>query len=279
MEWTNEAVFQFLEAYQMEPCIWNPGHPLHKNRNEVTDAWKRILEGLQFNCTLTELKKKKDSLMASFRMLLNKKKCYIKSGNGTDEVFKPNWFAYETMENFLAPVYHCNTTINTETTMEGELCDQEPENGDFEAGAIKEMNYKEIPRQHTASASASGISTVRLKNTTENTATRMHKRCRDTFGAEKCPNEAFNLLKDISKKKQQLADDDECDMYAALLARKLRKFDDVQREILMNQIDNLVFERRMAFTSQTYIATATLSPTSNSIPFSPSHSPSSPSSI
>lgn len=114
MEWTNESVIQFLEEYQTEPVIWDPQHPDHRNRNKVADAWERLHKSLNFNCNISELKKKKDSLMASFRMLLNKKKKSVKSGMGTEELFKPNWFAYEAMEKFLASVYHCSLTINTE---------------------------------------------------------------------------------------------------------------------------------------------------------------------
>lgn len=114
MEWTNKTVMAFLEGYQAEPCIWDPQHPHHRNRNKVGDAWQRLHDALGLNCSVNDLKKKKDSLMSSFRMLLNKKKKCIKSGMGADELFKPNWFAFQTMEKFLAPVYHCNPTINTE---------------------------------------------------------------------------------------------------------------------------------------------------------------------
>ncbi|KAF2889012.1 hypothetical protein ILUMI_17161, partial [Ignelater luminosus] len=131
MEWTNKAVIQFLEAYQAEPCIWNLQHPDHRNRNKVADAWQRLREDLNFNCSLNDLKKKKDSLMASFRMLLNKKK---KCGMDGDKLFKPNWFAFETMEKFLAPVYHYSTTIKTETV--AIETDTENEKGSIDAGRV-----------------------------------------------------------------------------------------------------------------------------------------------
>lgn len=113
MEWTNEIIMTFLEYYQGERCIWDPQHPEHKNRNKINDAWQRLHAELNLNCTVAELKKKRDSLMTSFRMLLNKRKQSIKSGMSTDEIFKPTWFAYETMEKFLGAVYHCGPTVNT----------------------------------------------------------------------------------------------------------------------------------------------------------------------
>nr|CAH7767777.1 unnamed protein product [Callosobruchus chinensis] len=39
--------------------------------------------------------------MASFRACLNKVKQSLKSGAGTDEIYKPPWFAYEKMATFL----------------------------------------------------------------------------------------------------------------------------------------------------------------------------------
>nr|CAI5832320.1 unnamed protein product [Callosobruchus analis] len=50
--------------------------------------------------------------MAMFRQLLNKVKSSLKSGAGRNDIFKPSWFAYETMANFLLPVYSARDTIN-----------------------------------------------------------------------------------------------------------------------------------------------------------------------
>nr|CAH7752966.1 unnamed protein product [Callosobruchus chinensis] len=101
MEWSNETFFEFLERYENEPVIWNASLPTHKNRNDIYDAWKRIEVKMGNKYTVTELKKKKDSLMASFRACLNKVKQSLKSGAGTDEIYKPPWFAYEKMATFL----------------------------------------------------------------------------------------------------------------------------------------------------------------------------------
>lgn len=73
MEWTNELTLKFLELFENEPVIWNPRIPDHKNRNKVADAWINIQRQLSVDCSVTELKKKKESLMAMFRQLLNKR--------------------------------------------------------------------------------------------------------------------------------------------------------------------------------------------------------------
>lgn len=114
MEWSNEVVLEFLDLYAEEPIIWFSKHPNHKNRNAVQDAWKRIEEKISITCSTKDLKKKKDSLMATFRPLLTKVKATSGTGSGAAEVFKPTWFAYEKMDSFLRDVYKPRATENTE---------------------------------------------------------------------------------------------------------------------------------------------------------------------
>lgn len=71
-DWSNEFTLKFLELYQNEPVIWDPMHLYHKDRKQINDAWVRLRE--QLECPVTEIKKKKDSLMATFRGHLRKKK-------------------------------------------------------------------------------------------------------------------------------------------------------------------------------------------------------------
>jgi len=114
-DWSNEFTLKFLELYQNEPVIWDPMHLYHKDRKQINDAWVRLSR--QLECPVTELKKKKDSLMATFRGHLRKKKASIRSGAGVNDIYKPIWFAYEYMESFLSPVYECQSTINTQDTV------------------------------------------------------------------------------------------------------------------------------------------------------------------
>nr|CAI5828347.1 unnamed protein product [Callosobruchus analis] len=101
MEWTNDLTLEFLTLLENEPGIWNPRIPDHKNRNKATDAWTNIYTQFGVECSVDELKRKKESLMAMFRRLLNKVKSSLKSYAGSDDIFKPSWFAYETMANCL----------------------------------------------------------------------------------------------------------------------------------------------------------------------------------
>ncbi len=105
-------MLSFLEFYQSEPVLWDPTHAHHKDKKRINDAWQRISNSM--GCSVHKLKKKKDSLMATFRAHLRKKKAAMRSGAGTCDTYKPVWFAYEYMESFLGPLYECNTTRNSQ---------------------------------------------------------------------------------------------------------------------------------------------------------------------
>lgn len=63
---------------------------------------------------IADLKKKKESLMATFRQHLKKKKASLLSGSGEDEIYKPIWVFYDVMEAFLGNMYECTSRLNTE---------------------------------------------------------------------------------------------------------------------------------------------------------------------
>lgn len=79
---------------------------------QVNDAWIRIAD--KINIPINELKKKKESLMTTFRMHHKKKTQSIKSGMGEDERYNPIWPYYEPLEAFLKDIYLCSSVINTE---------------------------------------------------------------------------------------------------------------------------------------------------------------------
>lgn len=114
MEWSNDLIVEFLELYEGEPAIWNPKDPKHKNRNLVHDSWKRIESNLSVKCSVADLKKKKETLMATYRKLLQKVKRSSGTGSGTDDVYKPDWFAFEYMHKFLHGIYKPIETKNSE---------------------------------------------------------------------------------------------------------------------------------------------------------------------
>jgi len=117
MEWSNDLVSEFLELYEKEPSIWNPSDPWHKNRNNIQDSWKNISDNLSVKFSISELKKKKDSLMSTFRKLASKVRASKKTESGTDDVYKPDWFANEKMATFLHGVFQPRMTISSEVNI------------------------------------------------------------------------------------------------------------------------------------------------------------------
>lgn len=112
--WTNEAVLEFLSLYEKHSVIWDAQNMNHKNRNIVNDAWNDIQREFSLDCTLDILKKKKESLMSTYRTLKKKVVVSEKSGTSTDDLYKPSWFAFSFMDGFLKNVGIIRRTINTE---------------------------------------------------------------------------------------------------------------------------------------------------------------------
>lgn len=94
MEWDNSFTLQFKSLYEKEEAIWNPRDPNHKNKLKVADAWENICKSLSKDISVVELKKKKESLMSTYRNLYQKVLQSKKSGAGSDEVYKPTWFCF-----------------------------------------------------------------------------------------------------------------------------------------------------------------------------------------
>ncbi|KAJ8937238.1 hypothetical protein NQ314_011993 [Rhamnusium bicolor] len=105
-QWSNERVLEFLELYQAEPLLWNPMIRDHKNRNAVADTWQRVKTNFSMPCTINEFKKKRESLMSTYRLYYKKTKESIRLGAATSEIFRSTWFAYELMDSFLGPIYN-----------------------------------------------------------------------------------------------------------------------------------------------------------------------------
>lgn len=117
-EWDNELILSFLEMYKNEPILWDPNHVHNKDKKRTNDAWVRISECIDI--PVSELKKKKESLMATFRSHLRRKNAGIKSGVSEDDLHRPVWYAYEFMEEFLAPVYNQKKTVNSQSKVSDE---------------------------------------------------------------------------------------------------------------------------------------------------------------
>ncbi|KAH9642782.1 hypothetical protein HF086_010435 [Spodoptera exigua] len=232
ISWSNEETFKFIDLYQSEPAIWDPNNALHKDKNKVNDAWNRIADSLQI--PVSELKKKKETLMSAFRMHLKKKQDSIRSGMGEEEIYKPIWVFYDAMEAFLKGKYTCKSITSTDEqrAVIGQQTEEKTETpSDARSNTeTKDMNIK-IPVQRRRS-----VKPPELEK------------------ADKEMSKAFNTLNQaILNKDQQNKKEDDCDLYGRLLANKLRKYSDNERQDIMYDIDGLLLKRRRN-TSPQYVS-------------------------
>jgi hypothetical protein len=70
MSWSNALILEFVSIYEGYPIIWDPKHVGHKN--EVADAWEEIHKKMSTPVSVTDLKKKRDALMATYRSIKHK---------------------------------------------------------------------------------------------------------------------------------------------------------------------------------------------------------------
>ncbi|XP_028143552.1 zinc finger protein 391 [Diabrotica virgifera virgifera] len=230
MSWSNEETFNFIKLYQSEPTIWDPNNPLYKDKNKVNDAWDRIVYAIQI--PVPELKKKKESLMAAFRLNRKKKLDSIRSGMRGDEIHKPVWVFYDAMEAFLEGVYECKTNISTEGETNSLLREQ------------KTANTGELRKQEIGiSNGAKSNSETNDKKVTIRVVGRHDVKPPEILnGIKPLDPHAVNTFNQIMLKKEQKTED-ECDLYGRLFANKLRKFSEFERQEIMYEVDGILLRR------------------------------------
>lgn len=105
-------VIEFIELMQGEPCLWKT-RKNNVSRNLVRAAWFRIKNGFSVPVTIEDLKRKKNCLLAQYRDYKRKIKKSINSGS--EEIYRPSWFAFDSMNSFLGAVYDQDQPpLNTE---------------------------------------------------------------------------------------------------------------------------------------------------------------------
>ncbi|XP_077286545.1 uncharacterized protein LOC143911526 [Arctopsyche grandis] len=200
--WSKDRELSLLECFQAEPILWQSKHKDYKKKNLVHNAWKRI--GAIMCIPLTECKKKKDSLMSSYRGYKKKVKDSIHSGAGSSEVYKPIWFAYDVIGSFLGEGLHCKEMINSERSS---VNDNE-----------ERSSSRNIDSQNTVSRSIR-----RQKNPPELlTAEEVVKDAHDT------------LITTLSTR--EFEEDDECDLHGKIVAKMLRKLPEDERTKIVCEI-------------------------------------------
>ncbi|CAH1974988.1 unnamed protein product [Acanthoscelides obtectus] len=156
-----------------------------------------------FSKSVKELKNKKEILMVTFRKHLKRKQDCIRSGAATGDIYQPNWFAYQFMESFLLPIYTAKSGLNSEMQSRS-----------------SETSYE-----------------------AEDTENHINLTVPSTSAAEQQMATAFSNLTNVLNQRQAKSDEDECDLYARLLAHRMRGLPKDEQKLLMYEIDGLFIQR------------------------------------
>lgn len=70
------------------------------------------------------------------------------------------------------------------------------------------------------------------------------RRATEVDNAKHEMNEAIGILKCMSERRSQHNEVDEVDLYCQLLAKKIKKFDEEERENIMHEIDEFMYKRK-----------------------------------
>ncbi|CAG4988019.1 unnamed protein product [Parnassius apollo] len=226
MDWTNEIVLEFIKLYEKHPCIWDPKHTFYKNKNRVNDAWVDIQNSLGVPCTVKDLKRKKDSLMAAYRNYKTKIKKSEVLGSSSDDVYQPSWFAFSYIDGFLGSIYKCNQSMSIKDVQNSHH--------------IEEIN---IDEDDTGSPN-----TVKSNSEVEPSPYIIFSQQEYTY-PECSSSERRSVVSTSGKRKHSLPElerqsneeDDECYIFGKLVAKKLRKLPESRRDLLMIKINQLIY--------------------------------------
>lgn len=123
MDWTDTNVIRLINEYREHQCLWDPNSPHYKMMYMKNDAWTDIANTL--GCDVEEVKKKFNSLLASFRRERAKER-KNRITSGCDEVgHTSTWFAFKHLSFLLDKFSGKDTNKSTENLQEDPLGFQE----------------------------------------------------------------------------------------------------------------------------------------------------------
>ncbi|XP_023719509.1 uncharacterized protein LOC111871010 isoform X2 [Cryptotermes secundus] len=228
MEWTNDSTINFIKAYEKHPVLWDATHCLYKVKPKKTEAWDSI--ATELNVVVAELKKKMNSLLATYRKVRQKLTAAGKSGSGADEMDAPNWFAYKAFA-FLHNRYQPRRTINTEDG--GEASDSQLE----EAVSMCSDEGDLVSNQETdhAQTQVNKAPPTRNENKVFVSPRKIPRKSANTEDPR--IGEAYTALQAAIAKKR-----DEFDAYGEYIANVLRSMDKPTRAFVKKEFSDIIFK-------------------------------------
>ncbi|XP_045775066.1 uncharacterized protein LOC123873979 [Maniola jurtina] len=231
-DWNNELTLKFVKHISSERALWDFNDRKYKMKHKVYEAWARISS--KMNIPVDVLKNKKKVLMATWRPLFRKKMASLRSGADEDEVFRPVWFAYDAMESFLGSVYDIDGSIKQyeEPTVASSPSNQSQHSDDVTILTIKKENEDNTDSSTTPHLSKKRKKFMEIEYDEGQNIT--------YTGFD--PLNSATATEGPSRVMRKSEEDDECDIYAKLLARKLRKYPGRMRDRMMYKIDGLLLD-------------------------------------
>jgi len=92
---------EFIEIYKNEPCLWQHKSKEYHDRDLKLAAYKILEEKFKEvdpEATIDTVKSKINTIRCTFRKELGKVKASQKSGSGTDEIYIPKLWYYDSLQ-------------------------------------------------------------------------------------------------------------------------------------------------------------------------------------
>ncbi|CAH2240270.1 jg2282 [Pararge aegeria aegeria] len=228
MEWSNKEVIRLVKAYKAKRMLWDPLHDLYHVQTAKYEAWCELAE--PYGCEIVELRKKFNSIFASYR----REKAKIRTG-GTSF-----WFLYKYL-SFLPSHMDQEKSEKAKKKPLSEEPDEPPDEPPSDPEEYEDIGSSSpvhiIVKEETE---ITPQSPPRYFLTKPNT-TLIHKRRREKEDFDKQNTIESKLLKRTKLYKKK----DECDSFGEYIAIALRKHDDKTKSMIKQAINNILFEQEM----------------------------------
>lgn len=241
-EWTCESTIRLVDEYRQRPELWDSSHEMYRVQTAKYDAWSQMAR--IFECDIADLRKKLNSVSASYR----REKAKIRNGGHS------SWFLYNNLSflpNHLESHRQSTSTssdaqqsqMEREQTSEDDDDDEDDEDRGEQEVLIKQEpsieTYdmdEDAPRDNRTNDVKQPLKRYRL-----NRPLVKRKLIKENNSLDSRLLETLRLLRksDLSRKK------DECDSFGEYIAVSLRKHDERTQSMIKQAINNILFEQEM----------------------------------
>ncbi|XP_026751695.1 uncharacterized protein LOC113512115 [Galleria mellonella] len=215
MEWSKRNTILLIEYFKEKRELWDSNCEDYKDRVKKQDAWIDLAK--KFNTDRNIVERKVRNLIGQFKRELRKST----PGKEVNEI-QSKWFGFRLL-TFLKD-RHKDCSMN-----KSDIPEIIYTSGGPETDAEEEFDDKNEKTPN--------------EKTNESSLRKRHSKNSDLQNRNKKMLNEFNVLNHISRDKQRKFhqdDEDECKLYAKLLAIKLRHFSHIKRQKIMFEIDNLL---------------------------------------